>query len=167
MGWHHYSVFNGHDIVKKFQYKKPWKKKPPIESKRPAEEVAPKEQLTGFINGIPADSMAEERLAASLSKDPRVAGFEYNYVVGTMGLPGWKKLDFLVQKTDGQILALSIKDTEFIHHGTAATAEDVVEEQYIVEELRKQQIYVSGIQSIDAKDLDNQELADRKAKEIL
>lgn len=154
-------------MAKTFQYRKPRKPRPPIESKRPAQEGAPAESLTGYIKGIPADSMAEERLSKELDKSPRVAGYEYNYIVGQEGMPGWKKLDFIVAMTDGRVLALSIKDMEFVHKGEEAKGEDLWEEQYIVEKLRQQQIYVDKITTIDAKDLDNEEITAKTAKELL
>jgi hypothetical protein len=150
-----------------FKYKKPRKKKPPVESIRPVQEGAPAESLTGYIQGIPADSMAEERFSRELEKSPKVAGYEYNFILGVEGMPGWKKMDFLVSMTDGRVLALSIKDLTFIHKGELAVAEDMQEEQYILEKLRQQQIYVDKVTTIDALDLDTQELASKKAKELL
>jgi len=151
----------------KFQYKKPRKKKPPVEIVRPVQEGAPAESLTGFIQGIPADSMAEERLSKELDKSPRVAGYQYQYILGTEGMPGWKKLDFVVAMTDGRTLAVAVKDLSFIHHGDEAVSQDKQDEQYILEKLRQQQVYVDEVTTIDALDLDTQELAARKAKELL
>jgi hypothetical protein len=154
--------------MKQFRYKKPRKKRPPVEDIRPAQEGAPAENpLTGYIDGIPADSMAEERFANSMKKSLAIMGFKYKFIIGTEGMPGWKQLDFLVEKVDGQILAVSVKDTEFIHHGEAATAQDAANEMYIIEKLRQQQIYIDSVKTIDAKDLDTQALSDKTLQRLI
>lgn len=154
-----------------FQYKKPRKKRPPVDIKRPDQTNAPLEGLAGYITDAdgmkPADSQAEERLANAMHKNELVAGFQYNYVIGTQGMPGYKKLDFIVLTTDGRAKAISVKDNEFIHHGAGQLAEDAWEEQYIMQKLKEQQIYIDQVVSIDARDLETQELADKTVEALI
>jgi hypothetical protein len=126
------------------------------------------ETLTGFIRGEPANSEAEERFARELDKNSRVAGYEYNKVVGApKGMPGWRQLDFLVLMVDGFYRAFSMKDLSFIHHGAKTDAEDAIEEAQIVSALSSEGIPIDRIETLDAMDYDTQELAHQSVEVLL
>lgn len=149
-----------------FQYKKPRSRRPDIRRIADVPRRKTPEQLTGFIQGIRADSKAEERFSIALYKRRNVASFRYSFIIGTMGMPGWKQLDFLVQLTTGTFMAFSVKDTEFVHHGVAVTEQDAINEIFIRQQLEKDGIIIDKVRTIDARDLDTQNLADNTARRI-
>lgn len=78
---------------------------------QPRYSESTEEVLTGMVDDMEA-SAPEERLAMTLRK--RNIPFRFRYVIGApKGLPGWKELDFLIQKS-GLLYALEV-DTAFTH----------------------------------------------------
>jgi hypothetical protein len=153
-----------------FKLKKHKSKRLPIDQRSAAgdKEKPVAEVLTGYIQGKPAASQAEERLANALSKDPRVSAFEYSMenLVAPKGMPGWKQLDFLVQWEGGRYQAISMEDETFVHHGPSAALVDSMDNMEFVYALNKLGVAIDGVTRLDAALYDTQESADAQEKQL-
>jgi hypothetical protein len=148
-------------------YKKSRQAQVPIPSTRPRPEPDRVELLSGNIAGVKA-AKGEERFYRAMMKDPQVKQVWFRLPLGApKGMPGWKELDFLVLKTSGMYSAFSVKDVTFVHAGTAKTATDLMNDMVMVQALKSQGINVNDIITIDARDLDDEELAARTEKELI
>jgi len=151
-----------------FRYTKAHKPKPVLDIRRPLPRPADAENMTGFINGIPADSQAEERFFNYASRARGVYGVMYKLedLVAPRGMPGWKQLDFLVQMRSGEYRAFQLGDMSFIHEGQRAGSIDFMNDILIQKGLRNQGVEVSKIEWINSADLDTNDLAEITVKEL-
>lgn len=123
------------------------------------------ELLEGQVNGMKA-SAGEERFAKALRKITSVDGFEFRYTIGApRGLPGWKEVDFIVQK-QGTLYAIEV-DTAFTHRDKKAS--DALHDGIVLKELAKLglQLYPVVIHLDGESDLVDQQKADQTAKRYL
>jgi Holliday junction resolvase-like predicted endonuclease len=93
------------------------------------------------------------------------APFEFRYTLGApRGLPGWKELDFLVQK-NGMVYPVEV-DTEFTHRNKGEA--DRLHDAIVLSELEQEgyQVFPQVIHVMGESDLIDQRAADATAKRL-
>jgi hypothetical protein len=153
---------------KPFRYKRARRAEtlPSIEVFPPAPTPTP---IGGTIDGLQA-RQGEINLFQAAYRTGAVQSHIFRMSVGApKGLPGWKELDFLFLTKAGNYVGIQVKDYEFVHHGEAATAEDLSDDAYILQELTKEGINLEGnkVISVDALDLETPEEAMKVVEEFL
>lgn len=126
-------------------------------------------EYTGEIDGKKA-AHGEENFLKEAYKTGKVAWHEFRVPIGApLGKPGQKELDFLLALTNGEMIAIQIRDYDFIHKGFQNEGEDVGTDMFILKELKKDGTIVRGdaIQTISDDDVDTPELARKVAEELL
>lgn len=129
----------------------------------------PKEApLSGKVQGLKA-AQGEERFARTLEKGMRKGLVRKHYFRWTTlrrGVVGYKELDELVFKSNGDILAVSVKGTDFVHRNARDKEQDKINEVIILSKLRELGLNVMQITSIPADKLKTQEDADKVGRSL-
>lgn len=125
--------------------------------------------LTGKVQDQKA-AQGEERLARTIEKGiakglARQHFFRWTTLKRSMANVH-KELDELIQLSNGQWLAVSVKGGGIIHGSASQKEKDKLSEIIIIAKLRELGVFVSGIQSVTADSLKTQELADREGKKL-
>lgn len=126
----------------------------------------PEPALTGKVQNEKA-AQGEERLARTLDKSIRkglVRGYQFRWTTLKRGVVGYKELDFLVQKANGEIIPISVKGKNFVHRNAGDKEQDRINELIIMTKLREYGINAERVQTIYDTELETQELADKAAK---
>lgn len=124
--------------------------------------------LTGQVQGLRA-AQGEERLARTLDKGIRkgiVKEHRFRWTTLRRGVVGYKELDELVFKTNGDVLAISVKGTEFVHKNAGDKEQDRINELIIIAKLREYGLNVGGVTSVPADKLKTQEDADKVGRTL-
>lgn len=124
--------------------------------------------LTGQVQGLKA-AQGEERLARTLDKGVQkgiVKEHRFRWTTLKRGTVGYKELDELVFKTNGDILAISVKGTEFVHKNAGDKEQDRINELIIIAKLREYGFNVGGVTSVPADKLKTQEDADKVGRTL-
>lgn len=129
----------------------------------------PKERpLTGQVQGMRA-AEGEERLARTLDKAIAkgiVSEHRFRWTTLRRGTVGYKELDELVIKANGEVVAISVKGQSFVHRGTAAAEQDKLNELLIMVQLRKYGYRVNEIVTVADTELETQDDADKVARKL-
>jgi len=124
--------------------------------------------LSGKVQGMKA-AQGEERFCRALDVGigkGLVREHKFRWTTLKRGVVGYKELDSLVFLTNGRVLAVSIKGTSFVHHGSRAMEQDKINEALQIATLKKMGYEVNEITSISADKLNTQEDANKEAKKI-
>ena len=142
---------------------------PPKHERRAFIPEKPKERpLTGQVQGMKA-AMGEERLARTLDKAIAkgiVREHRFRWTTLKRSTMNYKELDELVIKSNGEVVAISVKGQGFVHRGTAAIEQDKLNELIIMVQLRKYGYNVNKIETIADTELETQEAADKVARKL-
>lgn len=132
----------------------------------PAKE--PESPLTGVVQNIKA-AQGEERLWRTHLKGMNkgiVRSTKFRWTTLRRGMIGYKELDFLTEKSNGEVLAISVKGKAFTHFGSLNKEKDKVNEIIILSKLQELGYNVRGITTVFDTDLLTQEQADKKGREL-
>jgi len=124
--------------------------------------------LTGQVQGMKA-AQGEERLARTLEKAIAkgiVREHRFRWTSLKRGTVGYKELDELVIKSNGEVVAISVKGQSFVHRGTAAIEQDKLNELIIMVQLRKYGYSVNKIETVADTELKTQDDADKVARRL-
>ena len=114
-------------------------------------------------------AQGEERLARTLDKAINkgiVREHRFRWTSLKRGTVGYKELDELVIKSNGEVVAISVKGQSFVHRGTAAIEQDKLNELIIMVQLRKYGYMVNKIETVADTELKTQEDADKVARRL-
>jgi hypothetical protein len=143
-----------------FRYKR--KKKA---EKLPAVEVSGEpenlDEYAGSIDGLQA-TRGEENLLTAAYKTGMIMSHVFRMDIGAPKYrPGWKELDFLLMGKTGEYYAIQVRDYDFVHKGLENQGKDLADDSFVLQELKKNGIYVreNKIITISDDDLDTPELA--------
>ena len=128
----------------------------------------PEPPLTGMVQGLKA-AQGEERLSRTIDKGIAkgiVREHKFRWTTLRRGIVGYKELDSLVIKSNGEVVAISVKGQGFTHRGSSAKEQDKLNEVTIMAQLRKLGYKVSEIVTVADTDLKTQELADKVGKKL-
>lgn len=120
------------------------------------------EVLSGEVQGMKASAL-EERFARALDKE-RIS-YQFRYTIGApRGLPGWKELDYLIER-NGQIYAVEV-DSAFTHRNKGES--DRLHDAIVLSELEQEgfQAFPQVIHLQGETDLINQRQADATANKL-
>lgn len=126
----------------------------------------PEPPLSGTVQNEKA-AQGEERLARTLDKSIRkglVRGYQFRWTTMRRGVVGYKELDFLIQKTSGEYVPVSVKGKAFVHRNVGDKEQDRINELIIITKLRDYGINASKVTTIFDTDLETQEQADNTAR---
>ena len=132
----------------------------------PEKKIEP--PLSGQVQGMKA-AKGEERFARTLEKGIRkglVRSHIFRWTTLKRGVVGYKELDHLVIKSNGDVLAVSVKGTDFVHRNAGEKEQDKINEIIILAKLREYGYNVMGITSIPADKLKTQEDADKVGRSL-
>lgn len=124
--------------------------------------------LTGQVQGMKA-AQGEERLARTLDKAIAkgiVREHRFRWTTMRRGTMNYKELDELVFKSNGDVVAISVKGASFVHRGTAAMEQDKLNELIILTQLRKYGYNVSEVVTVKDFELNTQDDADKVGKKL-
>jgi len=128
----------------------------------------PEAPLTGTVQDQRA-AQGEERFARTLDKGIRkgiVRSHIFRWTTLRRGVVGYKELDELVFKSNGDVLAVSVKGTDFVHRNAGEKEQDKINEVIILTKLREYGLNVREITSIPADKLKTQEDADKIGRQL-
>lgn len=131
-------------------------------------DKTPERPLTGTVQNQKA-AQGEERLARTLEKAIRkgiVREHRFRWTTLKRNTVGFKELDFLVTKSNGEVVAISVKGKDFVHFGTKAKEQDKINEIIILSRLRELGFNVRNIETVYDADLDTQEKSDEACKKL-
>src|SRR5512146_3333398 len=124
------------------------------------------EVLRGVLQGkkVPQD---EERFYKGAMRTGKVRAYYVQFDLGVRGLPGYRTLDALVNTNFGW-RAFEIDGSAFVHRGDRKKAEDRLADYQRLNHLRDMGIFPRmGIEHVSDRWLQNQDDANRKAREML
>lgn len=128
-----------------------------------------KEQpLTGMVQGQ-RSAKGEERFARTLEKGIRkgiVREHVFRWTTMRRGVVGYKELDELVFKSNGEVLAISVKGKNFVHRNAGDKEQDRINELIIVAKLREYGLNVATVTTLYDTELETQELADKAGRRL-
>ena len=131
-------------------------------------DKTPETPLTGTVQNLKA-AQGEERLSRTTDKGIR-QGLVRNYIFRWTTAPRWtlnyKELDQLTFKTNGEVVAISVKGEDFVHKTSAERNQDRINELIILAKLREYGLNVSEIKSISAEKLKTQDEADEVGRKL-
>lgn len=124
--------------------------------------------LTGQVQGMKA-AEGEERLARTLEKAIAkgiVREHRFRWTTLKRSTMNYKELDELVIKSNGEVVAISVKGASFVHRGTAAMEQDKLNELIIMVQLRKYGYRVNEVVTVKDSELKTQDEADKVARKL-
>lgn len=128
----------------------------------------PEAPLTGQVQGQKS-AQGEERFARTLDKGIRkglVRQHIFRWTTLRRGVVGYKELDELVYKTNGDVLAISVKGKDFVHRNAGDKEQDRINELIIVAKLREYGINVARVTTVYDTELETQEMADKAGRRL-
>lgn len=132
-------------------------------------DKTPERPLTGIVQNQKV-AMGEERLARTIEKGMAkglVRGHYFRWTTLKRSIANiHKELDELIQLSNGQWLAVSVKGDGIIHGSVSQKDKDRFSELIIMTKLRQLGVYVADIKSVPANNLKTQELADREGRKL-
>ena len=124
--------------------------------------------LTGKVQNLKA-AQGEERLSRTIQKGIGkgiVRQHYFRWTTAPRSTYVYKELDSLVIKSNGEVVAISVKGDDFVHRSAADKAQDKINEIIILKALREKGYNVSEIKSVPAEKLKTQEGADKVGKDL-
>lgn len=128
----------------------------------------PEAPLTGTVQNQKA-AQGEERFARTLEKGIRkgiVREHVFRWTTMRRGVVGYKELDELVFKSNGEVLAISVKGKNFVHRNAGDKEQDRINELIIVAKLREYGLNVATVTTLYDTELETQELADKAGRRL-
>lgn len=128
----------------------------------------PEKPLVGQIQGLKA-AEGEERLSRTHDKGigkGLVRDYRFRWTTLKRGTVGYKELDFLTFKSNGEVLAISVKGSTFVHKTSADKEQDKLNELIILDQLRKYGLNVPEVKTVYAEELETQEAADKVGRKL-
>ena len=122
--------------------------------------------FTGQVQGLRA-AEAEERFARTLNKGIAkgiVREYAFRWTTMRRGTVGFKELDNLITKTNGEVVALMFTEETFVHKGERAANQDKLNRLIILSALRNYGYNVSEIVVVLNSKLKTQEESDKQGK---
>lgn len=128
----------------------------------------PEPPLTGKVQNLKA-AQGEERLSRTIQKGINkgiVAKHIFRWTTAPRATQTYKELDSLVVKTNGEVVAISVKGATFVHRNSSDKEQDKINEIIILKTLREKGYNVSEIKTVFAEELKTQEGADNVGRRL-